>query len=348
MTVKQFFKSTSFKCIAALLCILLLCGVFLTIAYGFLEVTDEERFQRAINKIYGKNVTTEEVDLSEKNTNLSASTIQNLYLVKDDGNYLVKSAGKNGFGGSVVCWVVIITNDDGNAVSGVGAVTIDSAPGESYIGYISDENLSQFSKDYKDGIVYDYGYKNEGTKVPGDMYINTGASFSYRAICNAVNGAIDFVKAYLSGTEIVDPYKEYRYREYIDMDSTIWTTDSGKVSYTVYAGGYGRPGSFTIQIVVDANATITEYTIITNGSTADRYLNAMPDDVKDGTRFIGKTLSFFTGVYGEDMAYTTNNPEITTGATASQSIYLCYYAGAFATANYETCLANPKEGGDAE
>ena len=58
MTVKEFFKSNAFKCIAALLSVLLVSGIFLTICYGFMEVTDGERLQRAVTSIYsGKEVT---------------------------------------------------------------------------------------------------------------------------------------------------------------------------------------------------------------------------------------------------------------------------------------------------
>ena len=52
MTVKQFFKSNIFKCLAALLCVLLVCGVFLTIMNGLLAVSDEEKFQRVLSEIY--------------------------------------------------------------------------------------------------------------------------------------------------------------------------------------------------------------------------------------------------------------------------------------------------------
>ena len=69
MTVKGFFKSTAFKCIITLLAILLVCGVFLTVANGFLQVSEEERFDRAIKKLYGKDVTVERIeDLSDQKT----------------------------------------------------------------------------------------------------------------------------------------------------------------------------------------------------------------------------------------------------------------------------------------
>ena len=341
MTAKEFFKSTSFKCIVTLLSILLVCGIFLTVMYGLLEVTDEERFQRAISKIYGKNVTTEEVDISEKNTSLSLASIDSLYYVKDDGNYLVKSSGKNGYGGTVTCWVVVKVNEDGTAVNGVGKVAIDKAAGESYINYISSSNLAQFEKDYEEGIIYSYGWVNGGT-AHGDMYISTGASCSYRAICNAVNGAIEFTNAYVSGVEIVNPYENFLFYDFIDMEKTDWTVADGVINYSIVTTGHGEPQSFTIDVTVGADKTITKFDIKTNGSTGEPWLGNMAATIKDGTMFVGKGVDFFTALGDETLSYDSvkGDSSIKTGATKSN--YLCVMAGAFATANYDYCLENEK------
>ena len=55
-TKQPFIKSAAFKCVTALLTVLLICGVFLTIMNGLLAVSPEERFERAIMKIYGNSV----------------------------------------------------------------------------------------------------------------------------------------------------------------------------------------------------------------------------------------------------------------------------------------------------
>ena len=108
MTVKEFFKGKAFKCIAALLCVLLISGIFLTIMNSLLAVTDQERFDRAIKKIYGKAVKTEAVAVADYNSN---ATIEEAYKIKDDGNYLVKATGKGGFdNGTVTCWIVVKVN----------------------------------------------------------------------------------------------------------------------------------------------------------------------------------------------------------------------------------------------
>ena len=186
MTVKQFFKSTSFKCIITLLCVLLVSGIFLTIMNSLLAVTDQERFDRAINKIYGKSVKTEAVAIENFNDN---ATIDEAYKIKDDGNYLIKATGLGGYdNGTVTCWVVV--NVSGSEIKGIDKVIIDSNKAQSYIDRVGSKALNQFSELYEDGIVY----------TPG---IITGATVNgtKNAICNAVNAALDFVNAKFGNVE---------------------------------------------------------------------------------------------------------------------------------------------------
>ncbi|MDE5667509.1 MAG: hypothetical protein K2I29_04650, partial [Clostridia bacterium] len=126
MTVKGFFKSNVFKCLVTLLCVLLVSGIFLTVMNGLLAVSDQERLDRAINKIYGKSVSYTELAVADYNSN---ATIEAAYKIKDDGNYLVKSTGKDGFdNGTITCWVVVEIS--GTSISGVGKVVIDSNKGQ--------------------------------------------------------------------------------------------------------------------------------------------------------------------------------------------------------------------------
>ena len=187
MTTKQFFKSTTFKCLITLLCVLLVSGIFLTIMNSLLKVTDQEKFDRAINKIYGQSVKTEAVaDIEQYNDN---ATIEEAYIVKDDGNYLIKVTGKGGYdNGTVTCWVVVAIKN--KTVVGIDKVVIDSNVGQSYIDRVGSKALNQFSEFYEDGIIY----------TPG---LITGATVmgTKNAICNAVNAALDFANAKCGNVE---------------------------------------------------------------------------------------------------------------------------------------------------
>ena len=72
----------------------------------------------------------------------------------------------------------------------------------------------------------------------------------------------------------------------------------------------------------------------------------MKPEILDGTFFTGLKLADLVALLGEGMEFPSGSA-INTGAT--QSNYLCVYAAAFATANYETLLdadANEEEGGE--
>ncbi len=325
MTAKEFFKSTSFKCIVALLSILLVCGIFLTIMHGLLEVTAEEKLARAINKIYGKNVTTEVSDI--KNKELDLATIEEAYCVTSEGgNYLVKSTGKGGFAGTVTCWVVVEIKD--NNVSGIGKVTIDSYVGETQMAEIKQSFLDSFSTGYKDGIYYT---TDDGFKV-------SSSTKSSNAICNAVNGALQYVKTEKLGMETNDIFKDFAYTQFIDKKSTTFKlSKDGGITYNITANGYGYADKFEIEITVSKDKTISAYKVTKDGSSGGY---ETPENIVNGEKFIGKKLEDITAILGEGLEYPGDdlNTEINTGS--SNSTYVCYAAAAFALANYDVALAN--------
>lgn len=330
---KKFTLGVSFRCVLTLLCVLLVSGIFLTIMSGLLEVSAEERFQRAISKIYGKNVTTQAVAVADYNSN---ATINEAYKVTSDGgNYLVKSTGKGGFdNGTVTCWVVVIVKN--GAVGGIQKVTIDSNVGQSYIGNITQSFLNSFAEKPAADLYY---YIDDG-------YVTTGASRSSNAICNAVNGAIDFVNAQL-GNVAEDIFADFLYTQNIDTKQT--TVDEYDpavgVSYHVKTASYGNAAAFDIDIVVGNDGRITKYEIVKNGSTGG-YDGSMLNAIKDGKLFVGKNiddiLALINGTSTE-IPYPSSG-DLKTGAT--QSNFLCANAAAFAAANYSKLIVT--EGGETE
>lgn len=216
MTVKEFFKSNVFKCITALLCVLLVSGIFLTICYGFMEVTEGERLNRAVTSIYeGKDVTVYGLDedgkevvidssvskprgLLDKAVTIGAAEVKQAYKVvyTENGtevlNYLVSSMGKRGYaGGSVTCWVAV--NVENGVISSIYKVQISQSAAQTLM---SDINGSSILQDIADG--YEAGINYVPDKAEGE-YIVTGATRSSTAVCNAVNGALACVGNLLGG-----------------------------------------------------------------------------------------------------------------------------------------------------
>ena len=326
MTVKGFFKSNVFKCLATLLCVLLISGIFLTLMNGLLAVSDQERFERAISKIYGKSVATETVVIQNPNPT-SMATINEAYKVKDDGNYLVKSTGKGGYsGGTVTCWVVVEIKN--GAISGIGKVVVDSNTAQTQMAEITDSFLSTFSTGYKDGIIY----------ATADGFLVANSTMSSNAVCMSVNGAIEFVNGLLGNTT-EDAYKDCKYIEYIDTRNTSHTeNEDGTVTFHVTTIGYGNAMAFTVDVTVNRDGVITKYEITKNGSTGG-YDKTMKPSVLDGSLFIDKNV---TELIENGVDYSSMKGDLKAGAT--QSSFLCFSAAVFAAANYEPFLPEaPKD-----
>ncbi|MDE7082432.1 MAG: hypothetical protein K2O89_01850 [Clostridia bacterium] len=245
MTVKGFFKSNVFKCLVTLLCVLLVSGIFLTIMNGLLAISDEERFARAISKIYGKSVATTPVAVADYNTN---ATIEEAYKV-EDGNYLVKSTGKGGYeNGTVTCWVVVEYKN--GAVCGIGKVVIDSNKNQSYIDRVGEKALNQFSELYS-SEVNEKGYTE-------DMITNATVKGTKTAICNAVNGALDYVNnAFGKVRALGERFLEEIQKAYGENVISVYGTDETGAEKLIT-----KEDETVTGFKVDekhGNATVTEY-----------------------------------------------------------------------------------------
>ena len=340
MSVKEFFKGKAFKCIAVLMSILLVSGVLLAICWGFLEVTEEERFARKINSFYnGDSVTAVEVsDLADKNTKVGSATIQKMWYITEKNDYLVQVSAR-GYGGDIICWVGVTLDENKKDVTGISRVMLyGKGDAAELTGNIPSSVYEKFVQDYTDGKHFEYGYTSSGSK--GEQYIETGASYSMTAICNDVNGAITFVKAYISGEDIVDPNAGFEYADFINMDATAWTNNNGEIAYDIVTTANGMPQSFTISIKVNKinnTAEITAFEIITNGSTGDKWSNQMSEALKD---MVGKTLADIEEILADERSK-EDNGTLHTGATRSNE--LCFNAAAFALANYDECIKADKK-----
>lgn len=350
MTVKEFFKSTSFKCICVLLTILLVCGIFLTVMYGLLEVTEGERLQRAVAKvyagetveIYGKGADGEQTligadekapqGLISESVVQSTSTVNQMYKITFPDSkridYLVQVTGTGGYsGGTVTCWVPVQMNDDETAIAGIGKVSIASNVGQSFIGKIQDAMLESYGPAYEDGKLY----------TPADGFVSTGASLSSTAIDNAVNGAILYVKSAVLGLDSGAKFKDFDDPHgLINIDLSDYEVADGVVTYKLVTKGSAddrnmHPGAFTLTIKVNAQKMVEDITIDDDGSTGTTYSENM---VKVNS-LKGKDLAYFEGLLGDGWAYPTGG-DIKAGAT--ESSYNVVYACAYAVKNYQNCI----------
>ena len=204
MTVKAFFKSNAFKSLAVLIAIVLVAGALLAICNDLLYISDEERLARSLSKIYGKEVTAEEIELTDEERSYTYGTVDAVYYIHDDGNYLFQTTGEGGYSnGTVTVWTIVTctgTREEGNlALTGIEKVVYDSNEGQSYIGTLTDRFYAASAE--QDALVAEGGYFTT-TAGSDDIYnIASGASGSSNAACNAVNTALACFRTVFMGGE---------------------------------------------------------------------------------------------------------------------------------------------------
>ena len=329
-SVKEFFKSTAFKCIYVLLAIVLVCGVLLAFCNDLFEVTAEEKLNRTLSKIYGQSVEAEDALKDGMTLEFDNGEINSAYLVKDDGNYLVNASGTGGYYGSVACWIVVEISD--NSLSGIRSVIVDKADNASeFTNRISEDNLEYFADSFdgeEEFTVSDW----QGDSLHG----GATPQLTMTAIVNAVNTALEFVRTQLLG-EVVgpDPFEGFSYTDYIDTAATTVeiAEDNESVIFHITTGTIYSAAS-KVDITVNSEGVITDYTIVSEGTTPGMGLE---EGIKDVTAYENKTaadLIPLLGTKGED-GFTWENADesLVTGATMTNFTYV--YAAVFAASNYQ-------------
>ena len=333
-SVKEFFKSTAFKCIYVLLAIVLVCGVLLAFCNDLFEVTAEEKLNRTLSKIYGQSVEAEDALKDGMTLEFDNGEINSAYLVKDDGNYLVNASGTGGYYGSVACWIVVEISD--NSLSGIRSVIVDKADNASeFTNRISEDNLEYFADSFdgeEEFTVSDW----QGDSLHG----GATPQLTMTAIVNAVNTALEFVRTQLLGEVIVpdepSPFEKFSYysETYISDDTTVeLADDETSVIFHITTGNIVT-GASKVDITVSSEGVITDYTIVSEGTTAD---DAYLDHINDVTAYVGKKAADILpllGTEGED-GFTWENADesLVTGATMTNFTYV--YAAVFAASNYQ-------------
>ena len=335
-SVKEFFKSTAFKCIYVLLAIVLVCGVLLAFCNDLFEVTAEEKLNRVLGNIYPDGNVEEIIFDADHETDLETEfekgAVDQVYLM-DDGNYLIHAYGTGGFGGNVYMWVVVEMSD--GAISGIGKTQIDKndTTGETYLNKIPGAAFDFYSENYADGKNFDVqDIKSEG--------LTGGATMSMTGATNAVNTALEFVRTQLLGEVIVpdepSPFEKFSYysETYISDDTTVeLADDETSVIFHITTGNIVT-GASKVDITVSSEGAITDYTIVSEGTTAD---DAYLDHINDVTAYVGKKAADILpllGTAGEGgFAPETSDSTLHGGATYTNFYYA--YAAMFAASNYQ-------------
>ena len=172
------------KPITVMLSIILLCGGLLAVLSDLLFVTEEERIQRAIDKIYSdENVQLEQtiditdIDMSEFG---EVGTIKACYKL-DNGDYLVLSTGKKGYSnGTVTTYVAIDSN-----------VKVKNVVEDSYTGQTLMAKLS--------GLYQNFIVKSAEQSLNEVKEVVTGATYSANAASNSVYVALQLVSLIIGG-----------------------------------------------------------------------------------------------------------------------------------------------------
>lgn len=194
MTAKQFLKSNAFKCILVLTVIALIAGGLLAVLSDALYISDEERTQRAIKKIYGKEVLYEEREVSENQASIGGAvigTIDAVYYLPDEQSYLIKTTGNDGYkGGTVTAWVV--ADYRGGAYGGIAKVAVESNTKQTLMSAFNNDYFT-FYTTHNDKIDQG-GWYGSAESDDAVKHVQSGASRSSKAINNSVNSALWYLR----------------------------------------------------------------------------------------------------------------------------------------------------------
>ncbi len=120
--------------------------------------------------------------------------------------------------------------------------------------------------------------------------------------------------------------------EHIDVDATKYEVDGKNVKYNIVTLANSPAQPFTVTMTVGEDKTVSDFTIVVNGSSPASFADKMADLAK-----------LINGKNVDELKALLTGDDISTGATRSNE--LCVYAAIFATANYDYALNNEQPGG---
>jgi len=181
---KSSFKSTPFFAVLVLVVIALVSGVILSVLSDVLYVTDEERTNRDLAKVYTSDSFTA-IDIDSSAVTAGGNV---LYLYQAaDGAVVIKASGEKGWKGSAE---VVLAVKDGKIVNAI----ISSYNGDDKTASIKSSHLnSMFVGQELDG---DLKFTTTGVVGGGDLITAAPSSkYSWSSVISGVNVAVDYLQA---------------------------------------------------------------------------------------------------------------------------------------------------------
>ena len=127
-------------------------------------------------------------------TDIAGVTIEEALLAVDGNGEIIgcviSSTSANGYGGDVTLSVGV---DLSNTITGMRVTSMSESPG--YGSHCQDE---EFEEQFK-GLGSEITYVSDGADEPGEIDMISGATFTSRAVTEAVNGALDCARSLLGG-----------------------------------------------------------------------------------------------------------------------------------------------------
>lgn len=179
-------KDTAFKAVVVLVLIGVVLGGLLALLNDLLYVSPEEITMRIIKKFYdGEEKAYTVVDVSVEDAANEYGTIDTVYMI-EDGNYLIKTTGNQGFHEGTVSMWLLTKFSEGKFVEFIKVKYAESS-GQTL--------MSNFNDDFYDVYVGSDIKNGYFSVVKGNTNVNVvaGTTKSSNAINNAVNSAYYYI-----------------------------------------------------------------------------------------------------------------------------------------------------------
>lgn len=184
----KFYKTVWFKCVACLLLIAVISGALLAILNDMLYVSPETRTARAIEKIYGEQMTYEDKTVEKEYDGMGK--INKIYEISN-GDLLFQTTGYKGYkNGTITLWIKVVNSEE---IYSIDRIVLQSAEKQTLMSKLTGDfyenfNLADITEEYESRNFFSATEKSAKNYNPV-----SGASFSAQAAANAVNCVIKYL-----------------------------------------------------------------------------------------------------------------------------------------------------------